>query len=165
MTLCPLPKWGGKLEGEWTDECLVCSLTILVPHATSTGVSLFKKTLSLDQWILWARHACLCLVYTVNYPWASCLNHWTSCFCNWSHFNLKTPFLGYSTCYLKKRRAYDLSENVTLALTKAKISVLWFVDKTHIQVFLKVGGTSVALICSTVSELQTNTLDNISPCF
>ena len=93
----PLPKWGGKLGAEWTDECSVCSLTILVPHVPSTGVSLFKRTLSWDQWILWPRHVCLCLVYTVNFPWASCLNHWTSWFCNRTHFHLKTPLLGYST--------------------------------------------------------------------
>ena len=118
MTFCPLPKWGGKLGAEWTDECSVCSLTILVPHATSTGVSLFKKTLSWDQWILWARHACLCLVYRVNSAWGSCLSHWS---CKWTYFKVKTPLLGHSTCSLKKKQAYDPSENVTLALTNAKI--------------------------------------------
>ena len=115
MTLCPLPKWGGKLGAEWTDECSVCSLTILVPHAASTGVSLLKKTLSLDQWILRPRYACLCLVYRVNSAWASCLSHWS---CKWTYFKVKTPLLGHSTCSLK---AYDPSENVTLALTNAKI--------------------------------------------
>ena len=153
MTLCPLPEWGGKLGGEWRDECSVCSLTILVPHVPSTGVSLFKKTLSLDQWILWARHACLCLVYRVNSAWGSCLSHWS---CKWTYFKVKTPLLGHSTCSLKKKQAYDPSENVTLALTNFPI-VAWFVGKTHKQVFLRVGGISVALICSTVSELQTNT--------
>ena len=91
----PLTKRGRKAWSGVDRRVLRLLLTILVPQVPSTGVSLFKKTLSLDQWILW--HVCLCLVYTVNFPWASCLNHWTSWFCNRTHFHLKTPLLGYST--------------------------------------------------------------------
>ena len=48
----PLTKMGRKAWSGVDRRVLRLLLTILVPQVPSTGVSLFKKTLSLDQWIL-----------------------------------------------------------------------------------------------------------------